>query len=217
MGIEIYVNYRFLVVSDLATLFDVTDQLYSWSYALSSDRAVARFPAHPQMRRFLAEHLNDALSIDSVHTGDSITIRGRSGWVPSLTFDEGDVTVDLPKGFAAVITMGAMLLGGFTGFNISVKSYYERLKAAGEIQLQEKQRRKLDLEIEQLDRKLHQLPEGVRHGLGEQQRQLQEMVRHGIVTSFRVRAFSIADAVEPVRITDATSIPKPTGSRMIDI
>jgi len=114
---------------------------------------------------FEREYPNARLQIDSVHTGQSITIKFRSGWHPSIQVKGDDIEVALPRNLAVPFTLVVMILGAVHFSADTAKTSLEVLKVYRETVQIDKENQKLDLELEEMRRRIETSPPAVQRTL----------------------------------------------------
>lgn len=145
-NMTLYLKYDYLTTDNLFDILKPTKEIYSiiwhdiYSEEINEYYRKRIVPIEPQV------------IIDSIHTGDSVTLKLGEGYIPKVKFlNGGDVEVQLPKkvGIAAIVAyFSVSILTGFSNFSKSVmeskKAYYEKEKARIEYELKLKEYEKLD-------------------------------------------------------------------------
>jgi hypothetical protein len=118
-----------------------------------------------RVEEMLRSNPDERLLIATISTGESIKIRCKTGWVPNVTAEGGDIVVEVPKGMLALIA-SASLLGGGVKYGIGVvKDYNDIIKTREEIQNIRDARMKEREEAEKLRSKIAQSPPEIQNAL----------------------------------------------------
>jgi len=163
-GVQVYLDYRRLGPSQLADILRSIEELFRAIYGLliipeEDVHLLTRRKFETSVSRHLKGHPEDQLNLSWIQTGDSIKFKVVAGWRTGIASTaEGDLVLKLPKGVAAVVVVGGILSAATAGITTTTKEALESWKTYGEIQLHEKQKEKLDLEIQELKKKLTAAP-----------------------------------------------------------
>lgn len=136
----IYLDYKSLQVSDLSKLLASYYNLYKLFYKVNFNNDIQDIEA------YFKNHPEDILEILSAHTGNSITIKIKTGWTPSVGLKDGDFEVAIPKGYVTLIFVGYIL---HKLFSFGVTNYKDIL----EIENKKLENEKLQYELQELKEK----------------------------------------------------------------
>jgi hypothetical protein len=147
-GVEVYIDYKRLLFSDINSIFDTIGNLYSAIYII--ERTQVENVSHKENSfdtTIFKTHPEDALYFHSIETGNSITFKVTTGWKPRVELLKGDFVIYLPKGGLSLLIFG-FIASKIFDFGVS------NLKEALEIKQIKKENRKLDIETEILKNQL---------------------------------------------------------------
>jgi hypothetical protein len=192
--IELFVKYQVMELAHLEELLGALSRLYKIIYGVSqmSLEDLEEIPAEEFMQRvqgIIRGNPEDRLLVATISTSESIKLRCKTGWAPSFSVEDGDVTVAVPKGMLALIVSGGLLAGGVKfGLGV-VKDYTEIIKTQEEIQDIRDTRRKEREQADELKKKLDQSPPKIKGMLESELNTVLDLtVRHEDVLAVKVDA-----------------------------
>lgn len=159
----IYLDYKNLLFDDFSKLISSIQNIYKIFYSIKvefynqyDEKKITKFDEIlKEIDRLIKLNFEDILYISSINTGDSIVIRFKTGWKPKIDTEKNDIILYLPHGVVVIVFM-AILIGQSLNYGIS---NYEKIlniiKIKNEIKIQDKQLKKIDLEIKDLINKLN--------------------------------------------------------------
>lgn len=154
---EIYVKYKIMSLNDFSKLIVCSSKIHTLVYAivnnLCSEREVKEFfienwdylqeerykpydALFKQIEAAVSDRIRsryeDNILISQIHTGESIKIEFKSGWLPSYRTSNGDIIIESPKHLAAVLITGylisAVINNGLTASNSWLEFEKNRLE-----------------------------------------------------------------------------------------
>ncbi|TLV00352.1 hypothetical protein [Dyadobacter luticola] len=133
----IYISYDKLNMEGLSRFLLAYDYIFKSVYQLAVEHQ-ARLPIA------FDEYPEDAiLEILSAHTGNSIIIKVKTGWMPEIALQNGNFEVSLPKGAIVLIFVGILIKGAITWG-------LENYKSIQEIEANSLENEKLRIELNEL-------------------------------------------------------------------
>ena len=107
---EIYLSYNHLNLSLFQEIIQLYDRLYQRFYFLSQGREFNIGKSHNYPTDIFKFYPDDALVIQSVHTGESIKLKISPRWIPHFSHDDDHFYIHVHKGVYLSIFTAAVVL-----------------------------------------------------------------------------------------------------------
>jgi TIR domain len=158
--VELYLSYKVLDVSTLATILQCFSNIYSViNNASSESLAESRFESK--------QSIYDQLLIHTIETGDSIRIRFSSGWKPSFDIINNEIDVCLPRPVKSIAIVG-WIISQAVNYNIATVNDLLDLKHKfNQIEVDDLDKTKNELEIEKLRLEIKELKKSDKEKIDE--------------------------------------------------
>jgi hypothetical protein len=147
-SMDFYITYEYLTTDSLIEILKPTKDIYT---KIWRDIYAGEIERHREFGENI--HLGEPqLLIDSIRTGDSVTIKLTEGYTPKIKFSrKGDVELQLPKKMGIVALVGyfaVSTLSSLSGIAKNVldtqKTFYEKEKARIEYEMKLRELEKLN-------------------------------------------------------------------------
>lgn len=193
---ELYIDYKKLEVNHLAEILDCLQKAYSIIYGVSKgafkrpEKSLHLYEESIQ-KIFRANPL-DRFEIEAISSEESIKLRVKTGYLPTLSSDDDHLYIELPKGVVVLIYLGGLLGSSITYGLVNYNLWLDADRARNEQIIREKQKTKLDLEIEKLSREMREAPEIAQDSLNETTKRFLELtVGHNDIKGVTAKSRSI--------------------------
>jgi hypothetical protein len=170
--LEIYLQYKRLGVDALVSILDSVESIYESIYWINqaTENSIYDPDYETKTKALLRGNPMDRLEILYICTEESLRLRVKTGWSPSVSVEGSDVYLDVPKGVLVLITAASILITGASkSLDISTGILDYQIK---EIDLKLKQHELEKLEKEKLEKK-RELIEKLNKTTGSSKEQLE--------------------------------------------
>ena len=186
---ELYLAYRILEPTTLSGILQSLTEIYNLVY-----RIAAEIPQDVTNRYLFSVSPEDRLIVSTVETGSSITLRLKTGWLPSFDVEEGNLVVCMPKGALSVVATVWLVSAAFNYGTSSIKDITDIQKNMNDMRIQSLQEEKLELEIKDLIKRINGADVSTTNKIDQKLRNLfKQTIHNEDILSFKMRTGGKSD------------------------